>query len=92
MSPCLYFRDKSSAENLENGREYHAAGLVAARHNTNCPSGKDLLVTFLDPFYGHVVTAWRGDAAVELYEVNEFEWQALRDRYEAIEGFDGTPT
>ena len=74
-----FFRDKISGCNLEFGMEFHAAGVVEKRYDTNSGSGKDLSVIFLHPFQARVESAWRADSEVELYEVSEFEWgEALK--------------
>ena len=80
-----FFRDKSCAANLSDGRDYYAAGIVTERHNQGSVSGKDLVVTYLNPYTGYVESAWRADGEIEIYEVDEWNWNALRERYEFLE-------
>jgi len=74
-----FFRDKTSGENLENGMEFHAAGVVIDSYAINLGSGKDLAVGFLHPFQAKVEIEWRAYSDVELYEVSKYEWgEALK--------------
>lgn len=79
-----FFRDLTSGANCHEGREHHAAGIILSRYDTNSASLKDLSVMFMDPFSGEIKTAWRADGEIEIYQVDEWEWQSLKDRYEAI--------
>jgi len=80
-----FFRDKDCAANLKDDRDYYAAGIITGRWATNSVSGKDLSVTYLDPFTGYVESRWRADGEIEIYPVDEWEWKALKERYNAIE-------
>lgn len=84
----FFFRDLTSEGNLKNGREYHAAGIVVARYGTNSQSGKDVAVTYLNPFNCCIENAWRSDNEIEIYEVDEWEWKIVKDRYDFIEAND----
>ena len=84
-----FFRNLTSERSLNEGREYHAAGIILSRHNTQSESLKDLCVMYLDPFSGHVERAWRADGEIEIYPVDEWEWKSLKERYEAIERLCG---
>ena len=82
-----FFIDNGKESNLVGGKTYHAAGYVGRLYcdldNPN-HSGKDLTVRFFDPFEGAVTCAWRAVSEVELFEVDEFEYQELVKRYDAI--------
>lgn len=81
------FRDLSHQGSLLNGKTFHASGLVRTIYSmTDTPSGKDLSVTYLDPFDRDVTTAWRMPSEVELFEVGEWEWEETKIMYDKIEG------
>ena len=82
-----FFRDTDNESNLLDGKTYHAAGLVYGIHcELDKPnySGKDLAVSFFEPFKGTITNEWRAVNEVELFEVEEWEYQALVKRYDAI--------
>lgn len=74
------FRDRESAPNLCNGREFHAAGIVLESHDPN-GSGKDLAVMYFSPFDACFERAWRSTDEVELYPVDVDTWTAIRAAY-----------
>ena len=80
-----FFRDKNCGANFKDGRDHYAAGLITGRWDTNSASGKDIEVTYLDPFTGYVESTWRADGEIEIYPVDEWEWKSLKERYDAIE-------
>ena len=82
-----FFRDTENDSNLLDGKSYHAAGYVEKLYcklNKANYSGKDLVVSFFDPFEGTITSAWRAVNEVELFEVAEWEHQNLVKSYEAI--------
>ena len=82
-----FFRDTDNESNLLDGKTYHASGLVYGIHcELDKPnySGKDLAVSFFEPFEGTVTNAWRAVNEVELFEVAEWEYQNLVKSYDAI--------
>jgi len=84
---CYFFRDLEHGDNLLNGKTYHAAGIVDSLYckiGVPNPSGKDLSVTFLNPFEGTLTSAWRALSEVELFEVDEWEWEQLSKEHETI--------
>lgn len=82
-----FFRDLDNESNLIEGKTYHAAGYVDEmfceldKPNEN---GKDLTVTFFNPFMGIVICAWRSLHEVELFEVDELEYMKLFGLYQCI--------
>jgi len=67
-----FFRDKDHCSNLENGMDFHAAGIVvddvdptSIAHPTL--SGKDVSVLFLHPFTGEVEHCWRAFEDIEMF-------------------------
>ena len=82
-----FFRDLDNESNMLNERTYHAAGIVQAFNselNNPSPSGKDVVVQFFKPFDGDVSTAYRAFGEIELFEVNEWEYDSLSKQYDAI--------
>jgi len=80
-----FFRDLRHEDNLEDGKSHHSAGIVLERHAINSPSGKDLLVQYLDPFNLAVITCWRGDDDVELFDGTEHDWKEAKRSYAMLE-------
>lgn len=80
-----FFRDISSTENVADGREHHAAGLVLERANYNSLTRRDVTVMYLHPFRGTVQRKWRSDSAIEIYEAGEAEWKHLMEVYQSME-------
>jgi len=82
-----FFRDKDNESNLLDGKTYHASGYVEKLYcELGKPnrSGKDLAVSFFEPFQGNITSAWRALDEVELFEVDEWEYKQLVDSYDAI--------
>jgi len=82
-----FFRDTDNESNLLDGKTYHAAGYVEKLYcELDKPnnSGKDLVVSFFEPFEGTITSAWRAVNEVELFEVAEWEYQNLVKSYDAI--------
>ena len=83
-----FFRDLDNESNLLDGKTYHAAGIVDklfCEIGKPNPSGKDVSVTFFEPFEGNVTSAWRALDEVELFEVEEWEYKQLAESYKTIE-------
>ena len=82
-----FFRDIEHGDNLLNGKTYHAAGIVDHMYcviGLPNPSGKDLSVTFIEPFEGTLTSTWRALGEVELFEVDQWEHEQLSKMHEAI--------
>lgn len=77
-----FFRDLTHEDNLQDDVSFHAAGLVEKVFNTKEDSdkNKDLSVMFFDPFTGEFTNAWRAYFEVELFEVEEWRWEELRQK------------
>lgn len=79
-----FFRDLNHEDNLLEGKTYHSAGYV---DSLNCEldnpnkSGKDLSVTFFEPFTAELISTWRSLDEVELFEVDEYEYNLVIERY-----------
>lgn len=81
------FFDKEPNANLENGVLYHAAGLVESNHMINDEpslSGKDYMVTFIDP-WGRLMHAWRAKDEIVTYELSEGDAEILQSAFDAVE-------
>ena len=82
-----FFRDIDNESNLLDGKTYHVAGYVEKLYcEIGKPnrSGKDLAVSFFEPFQGTITSAWRALDEVELFEVDEWEYKQLVESYDAI--------
>lgn len=83
-----FFRDLDHQGNLLDGRTHHAAGYVNGLYcelNSPNSSGKDVAVTFMDPFTGFVRNQWRALDEIELFEVSEWEHKRLQDIHSVID-------
>ena len=83
-----FFRDKDNESNLLDGKTYHASGYVKKVYcelDKPSVSGKDLAVSFLQPFEAEIVSAWRALSEVEIFEVNEWEYERVVKYYDAID-------
>ena len=83
----FFFRDIDNESNLLNGKTYHAAGYVKKLYcELGKPnrSGKDLAVSFFEPFEGTITSAWRALDEVESFEVAECEYKQLVKSYDAV--------
>jgi hypothetical protein len=79
-----FFRDTNNESNLLGGKTYHAAGYVEKLYcELDKPnhSGKDLAVSFFEPFEGTIKRAWRAVNEVELFEVAEWEYNYVVENY-----------
>tara|TARA_R110000744_G_C19284188_1_gene553920 strand:- start:542 stop:808 length:267 start_codon:yes stop_codon:yes gene_type:complete len=75
-----FFRDLDNESNLNDGKTYHAAGYIDEMFCDICspnPSGKDFAVCFFSPFKGCFESAWRAVNEVEVFEVDEWEYNDL---------------
>ena len=82
-----FFRDTDNESNLLDGKTYHAAGYVEKLYceiGEPNRSGKDLAVSFFEPFEGTITSAWRASDEVELFEVDEWEYEQLVKSYNII--------
>lgn len=82
-----FFRDLDNGSNLLEGKTYHASGYVEKLYcDLDKPNhnGKDLAVSFFEPFNGSITSAWRSVNEVELFEVDKWEYDYLVDSYNAI--------
>ena len=82
-----FFRDTDNESNLLDGKTYHAAGYVEKLYceiGEPNRSGKDLAVSFFEPFEGTITSAWRALDEVELFEVDEWEYEQLVKSYNII--------
>ena len=80
-----FFRDKDNESNLLDGKTYHASGYVKKVYcelDKPSVSGKDLAV---QPFEAEIVSAWRALSEVEIFEVNEWEYERVVKYYDAID-------
>lgn len=79
MEKYYMFRDLDNQSNLENGKTFHAAGLVQKIFNTkeNSDKNKDVSIFFMNPFTGQIISAWRGHQEIEIFECDYFEWMEL---------------
>jgi hypothetical protein len=66
-----FFRDIESGANMEDDKEYHAAGIVLEKVADGCVSLKDMTVMYLNPFTGYVEYCWRATKDVIVYECTE---------------------
>lgn len=79
-----FFRDKDHRDNLVDGTDYHAAGIVMECYDPS-PSGKDMTVKYIDPFNVLREIAWRSYKDVVLFEVDSVIWSIANARYEMFD-------
>jgi hypothetical protein len=87
-----FFRDINKDDNFSDGKTFHAAGYVEKLYcEIGKPNigGKDVAVSFFNPFEGIIESEWRGLVDVELYEVPEWEYELLVKNYNAIDALIG---
>jgi len=92
-----FFRDKESGPNLQDGVEFHPAGIVLEKCGDNTPSGKDLAVLFFDPFTATVECSWRSIDEVFVYDATEehntelwLSWEETKKSLEALDAILNT--
>jgi len=82
-----FFIDKDCESNLEDGLPYFATGLIEQDwriNKTSSPSGKDFAVAFIDP-WGIVNRAWRAFDDIRIIEVDEYDFEKLKQYIESHE-------
>jgi hypothetical protein len=85
-----FFRDIESGPNHQNGKEYHAAGIVLEKVADGCGSLKDMTVMYLNPFTGDVEYRWRSTNHTLVYECTEDDgpdwvlWETTRKKLEML--------
>jgi len=85
MKKYLFFKDKKPCSG-EGNLIYGAAGIVEKVFNEQgAVSGKDLSVLYFDSFTGYYSREWRAYSDVDLYEVNEFQYNFLLERYNLLD-------
>lgn len=77
------FIDKDKRENLVDGIEYFAVGLISEEFPDSL-SGKELVVEYIDP-WGRFQREWRARSEVTLYEISDEDAQTLRVAFERIQ-------
>lgn len=88
MEKYYFFRDIEHSDNLLNGKTFHSAGYVEKLYcEIDKPniSGKDVAVSFFEPFEGTITSAWRSLDEIELFEVLENEYLDLVSQYKKLE-------
>lgn len=86
MAKYFMFRDVNHEGNLCKEKSFHAAGIVLEVNNSKEESdlNKHMVVQFLDPFEGIIVTAYRGHQEVELFECHQHEWKFMHSVFSKI--------
>jgi hypothetical protein len=85
-----FFRDIDSAANLEDGMEFHAAGVVMETHSEGDVSAGEITVLYLNPFSAKVERRTRERTSVVLYEFPEDDgvywrlWEQTRAKLESL--------
>jgi hypothetical protein len=91
-----FFRDIASAGNLEDGMEFHAAGVVIHTPNGTDAKPSEITVLYLNPFTAKVERRTRDLSAVILYEFPEDDgvywrlWEQTRAKLENLRA--GSPS
>ena len=68
---------------------FHTVGIVVEIINEEpCGSGKDILVTHLDPQDLAIITSWRTYSEIELYEIHKEEHNRQVKFYDKLETLD----
>lgn len=83
----MLFTDINAGDNLSNGVEYCAVGLIVEDMRTiptGSPSGKDFVVEFIDPWGDHH-RAWRSVKDVTIKHISEIDAELLRVAYTRAE-------
>src|SRR5574343_466526 len=63
-----FFRDKSNEGHFDEGRTFHAAGIIVGSYLPSNGSGKDYAVKYFHPFKGTVEYQWRSADEIEVFE------------------------
>ena len=85
-----FFRDIDNAQNsdylgTEYERSFHAAGIVDELYNDHTTEiGKDVAVCYISPFTGFVKREWRRFDEVQLFEVDECDYEWMKTRIDKI--------
>ncbi|MES2925077.1 MAG: hypothetical protein V4819_26215 [Verrucomicrobiota bacterium] len=85
-----FFRDIESAGNLEDGMEFHAAGIVIDTPTDRDASQAEITVLYLNPFNAKVERRARSLSAVILYEFPQDDgvywrlWEQTRMKLESL--------
>jgi len=78
----LKFIDKNKSANLHHGIEFYAVGLVTVDYKPS-GSGKDYLVSYIDPF-GSLCHEWRAKDEITVSEISMGDYKHLQNCYLAI--------
>lgn len=81
-----FFLDKESGRNLKDGLPYFAAGIIDGdfrKDGKPSVSGKDFAVLFVDP-WGGVQCEWRAEDEIQIFEVDEDDFENLKDAIKAL--------
>ncbi len=83
-----FFRDLDDKKNRDGDRTIHHAGIAELFCNIGSPSesGKDVCVTYFNPFSGCVDYTWRSFDEIELFEVGEFDFNEAKALLIKIQG------
>lgn len=85
-----FFRDIESAGNLEDGMEFHAAGVVIETPPENDSAPSEITVLYLNPFSAKVERRSRPLPSVVLYEFPQDDgvywrlWEQTRAKLESL--------
>lgn len=85
-----FFRDIESAGNLEDGMEFHAAGVVISTTDDHEADPTRIIVLYVNPFTAKVEKRSRDISAVILYEFPEDDgvywrlWEKTRAKLEML--------
>jgi len=85
-----FFRDIESAGNLEDGMEFHAAGVVIDTPADRDASQSEITVLYLNPFNAKVERRGRDLSAVILFEFPQDDgvywrlWEQTRSKLESL--------
>lgn len=85
-----FFRDIESAGNLEDGMEFHAAGIVTGTVSGSEAPPSEITVLYVNPFTAKVEKRNRDLSAVHLYEFPQDDgvywrlWEQTRAKLEQL--------
>lgn len=83
----LKFIDKSKEENLRDGIEFYAVGLVTHDNMVDGKprkSGKDYAVMYIDP-WGELVYSWRAAGDIEVTPIDRCDYETLLRAFRSAE-------